>query len=241
MKLSIVVPCYNEGENVNKVLAAYDHVITRDDIEVLLVNNGSTDETAHVLERLLPQYSRFLKIVTVPVNQGYGYGILSGLRAACGEFVGWTHGDLQTPPGDVVRALEIIEKNGRASNLYVKGKRIGRPLFDQFFTFGMSIFESAYLGSRFYDINAQPNIFHKDFFATWENPPHDFALDLYVYYQARKQRLNLLRFTVPFLKRQHGTSSWNTGLKSKWKFIKRTLQFSVELKRRLNHTNVPRP
>lgn len=234
MKLSIVVPCYNEGENVAKVLAAYNTVITRSDIEVLLVNNGSTDETGTVLDRLLPEYERFLKIVTVPVNQGYGYGILSGLRAARGEFIGWTHGDLQTPPGDVVRALEIIEQNHSAPTLYLKGNRTGRPLFDQFFTFGMSIFESIYLGGRFYDINAQPNIFHRSFFATWDNPPHDFALDLYAFYLARKQNLNIIRFTVPFLARQHGTSSWNTGLKSKWKFIKRTIAFSTALKKRLS-------
>lgn len=233
MKLSIVVPCYNEGENVAKVLAAYNDVITRNDIEVLLVNNGSTDTTGQVLDDLLPRYAHFLRIVTVTENQGYGYGILTGLRAAQGEFIGWTHGDLQTPPRDVLRALEIIEKNDNQKNLYVKGNRGGRPLFDQFFTFGMNVFESIYLHGWFYDINAQPNIFHKSFFATWDNPPHDFALDLYAYYQAQKSNLTIIRFKVPFLARQHGTSSWNTGLKSKWKFIKRTISFSTALKKRL--------
>lgn len=102
MKLSIVVPCYNEAENIPKLLAAYAEVITRNDLEIILVNNGSTDETAQVLMQLLPRYESFLKVVTVPVNQGYGFGILEGLRAATGEFIGWTHGDLQTPPRDVI-------------------------------------------------------------------------------------------------------------------------------------------
>ena len=234
MRLSIIVPCYNEAENIPKLLAAYSEVITCNDLEIILVNNGSTDETAQVLTQLLPHYESFLKVVTVPVNQGYGFGILEGLRAATGEFIGWTHGDLQTPPRDVIRALSIIEENGSRPTLYVKGNRTGRPLFDEFFTIGMSIFESLYLGTKLSDINAQPNIFHKSFFARWDNPPHDFSLDLYVFYLARKQELEIIRFTVPFLKRQHGSSKWNTGILAKWKFIKRTIKFSVELKKSLS-------
>lgn len=233
MKLSIIIPCYNEGKNVDDLLQTYAKVIQRSDIEVILVNNGSTDDTGAFLLNVAPKYAHFLKVHTVPVNQGYGFGILSGLREASGEFIGWTHGDQQTPPADVLRALEIIETNNNNENLYVKGTRTGRPLFDVFFTLGMSIFETIYMGTRLYDINAQPNIFHRSFFATWDNPPHDFALDLYALYMARIQKRTIIRFTVPFLRRQHGVSSWNTGLLSKWKFIKRTLSFSVSLKRRL--------
>ncbi len=233
MKLSIVVPCYNEAANLPHLLAAYAAVITRDDIEVVLVNNGSTDTTADVLATLALHYSQFLRIVTVPVNQGYGFGILSGLRATTGQYIGWTHGDLQTPPADVVRGLDLIEASATPHNLYVKGTRVGRPLFDRFFTFGMSVFETFYLRCWLYDINAQPNIFPRSFFTAWENPPHDFSFDLYVLYTAKKANLQIKRFTVPFLARQHGHSSWNTGLKSKWKFIKRTIQFSLELKKRL--------
>ncbi len=234
MKLSIIVPCYNEAENIPKLLAAYAAVITRNDLEIILVNNGSTDETPEVLMQLLPLYESFLKVVAVPINQGYGFGILSGLRSASGEFIGWTHGDLQTPPRDVIQALTIIEENNSRPTLYVKGKRSGRPLFDEFFTVGMSIFESLYLGTKLFDINAQPNIFHKSFFASWDNPPYDFSLDLYVFYLARKQGLEIIRFTVPFLKRQHGSSKWNTGILAKWKFIKRTIKFSIELKKTLS-------
>ncbi len=232
MKLSIVVPCYNEGENIPLLLDAYAKVITRSDVEIILVNNGSTDSTGTLLEEIAPKYEQFLKVVTVPVNQGYGYGILTGLRAAEGEFIGWTHGDMQTPPKDILTALTIIEEQSN-NNIYVKGKRTGRPLFDHFFTLGMSVFETIYLKTPLFDINAQPNIFHRSFFATWENPPSDFSLDLYALYMARQQKLNLIRFTVPFLKRVHGSSKWNTGILSRWKFIKRTITFSKSLKKQL--------
>lgn len=228
MKLSIVVPCYNEEENIPLILERFDEVINRDDVEVVLVDNGSTDNSAQVLADLLPKYA-FAGTTCVEVNQGYGYGILQGLKECRGEYIGWTHADMQTDPADVLKALDIIEREKGLA--FVKGNRKGRPLFDVFFTVGMSIFESLYLHQKLYDINAQPNIFPKVFFDSWENPPYDFSLDLYALYMARKKHLRVIRFPVIFPERIHGESKWNTGIKAKWKFIKRTIDFSVRLHR----------
>ena len=82
-----------------------------------------------------------------------------------------------------------------------------------------------------WDINAQPNIFPKSFYLRWKNPPYDFSLDLYAVFMARKNKIKVIRFDVLFPKRIHGMSSWNTGLKAKWKFIKRTIDFSIKLKK----------
>lgn len=230
MKLSIVVPCYNEEENIPLILERFNDAVCGEDVEVILVDNGSTDGSAEVLSGLLPHYS-FAKTVKVPVNQGYGYGILQGLKECQGEYIGWTHADMQTDPADVIKALSLIEKE--EGLVFVKGNRKGRPFFDVFFTLGMSAFETCYLREKLYDINAQPNIFPKVFYQGWENPPHDFSLDLYALYMARKKGLKVVRFTVDFPKRVHGTSKWNTGLSAKWKFIKRTVDFSVKLKKNL--------
>ena len=232
MKLSIVVPCYNEAENIPLILERFDEVIKTDEVEVILVNNGSTDNSAEVLDELLPNYC-FARTVFVPVNQGYGYGILQGLNDAEGDYIGWTHADMQTDPADVLKALDIIN-NSEDKNIYVKGNRKGRPAFDQFFTWGMGIFETIYFKTPMDDINAQPNIFPKGFYEGWDNPPYDFSLDLFAVYTAKKAGLFVVRFPVLFPERIHGESKWNNdGLKSKWKFIKRTLQFSKKLKHRL--------
>jgi len=97
----------------------------------------------------------------------------------------------------------------------------------------MGAFESIYLGVSLNDINAQPNLFHRSFFESWQDPPHDFSLDLYAFYMARKMGLEVIRFPVVFKDRMHGHSHWNFGWKSKWKFIKRTLDYSFTLKKRL--------
>ena len=233
MKLSIIVTCYNEVKNIPLILERFGESIHRNDVEVILVDNGSTDSTAAELKQLLPEY-KFARSVTVPVNQGYGYGIMQGLKAAEGEFIGWTHADMQTDPRDVLRALAIIEKKERKKRkekIYVKGSRKGRSISDRIFTNGMSLFEYILLKAQLYDINAQPNIFHKKFFEKWKNPPHDFSLDLYAFYMARRLGLEVIRFPVLFPERIHGVSKWNTGLRSKWKFIKRTVGYSINLKR----------
>lgn len=165
MQLSIIIPCFNEEKNIPFILQSFQNVIKKEDMEVILVNNGSTDKTAELLEQLLPNYP-FARTVLVPVNQGYGYGILQGLEAAKGNFIGWTHADLQTDPADVIKAYRILERRNWDKKLYIKGNRKGRSFADQFFTVGMGIFETIYLKKRLYDVNAQPNVFSKEFYGT---------------------------------------------------------------------------
>ncbi len=229
MTVSIVVPCYNEKDNIPLILERFAQVIGDRPIEVLLVDNGSTDGSAKVLDELLPQYS-FARCVTVPVNQGYGYGIVSGLRQANGDYIGWTHADMQTDPNDVARAYDILLQDGH-QNIYLKGQRKKRPIIDQFFTVGMSFYETVYLGTPLWDINAQPNLFPKSFFDSLKVFPDDFSLDLYMYYMARERDLTIKRFDVLFTARIHGQSKWNDQtFKAKQKFIKRTLEFSKGVK-----------
>jgi len=228
MKFSLIIPCYNEAANLPLLLDRCKEVAHRPGVEVILVDNGSTDNSPEILVSLLSQYPG-CRSVRVEKNQGYGFGILTGLRAATGDILGWTHADMQTDPQDALRCLEYFKKLG--PNCFVKGRRYGRPLGDVAFTIGMSFFETLLLGKPLCDINAQPTMFSRQFFETWYEPPHDFSLDLYAYYQAHLAGLDIHRFPVFFGKRAYGVSHWNENWSAKWKYIRRTLSFSVQLKR----------
>lgn len=228
MKLSLVIPCYNEEANLPLLIPRCAEIAKTGDIEVILVDNGSVDNTPRLLAELLPN-APGCRSVRVEKNQGYGFGILSGLNAARGELLGWIHADMQTDPLDAQRGLELFKRYG--SNIFVKGRRHGRPVSDVFFTVGMSFFETILLGRSMWDINAQPTLFSRHFFETWHEPPHDFSLDLYVYYQAKHAGLPVHRFPVHFGRRAHGVSSWNVNWAAKRKFISRTASFSLELRR----------
>jgi glycosyltransferase involved in cell wall biosynthesis len=229
--LSLVIPCYDEATTlpllIQRLEAAYGGT---NDVEIVLVDNGSSDDTPQIIAALAGH--RFIRSVRVEVNQGYGFGILAGLRAARGRFLGWTHGDMQADPGDALRALDIIRAPDSA-NVYAKGRRFGRPLADVVFTIGMSLFETVLLRTRLWDINAQPNVFPRSFFEQIaDHAPHDFSLDLYFYYAARRHGLEIVRFPVRFGERLAGVSHWNVNWGAKRKFIERTMSFSFELRKR---------
>ncbi len=227
MKFSLVIPCYNEAANLSLLLDRCRALASRPGIEVVLVDNGSTDNTPQLLADLLPGYPG-CRSVRVEWNQGYGFGILAGLAACEGEILGWTHADMQTDPQDTLRGLALFEQHGDA--IFVKGRRYGRPLADQLFTIGMSGFETLLLRTPLWDINAQPTMFTRRFFDTWRDAPYDFSLDLFAYYRARKAGLQVHRFPVRFGERAHGVSHWNVNWAAKRKFIRRTIDFSLQLK-----------
>jgi len=237
LKLSLVIPCYNEAENIPLLLEELEKILKESEeknIEVILVDNNSRDNTKEVLTNLLPKYN-FARTVFQPLA-GYGAAIQKGLESAEGEFICWTHADLQTSPKDVLIALKLIQDKEQILDplkTYVKGQRYGRPLSDRFFTFGMSIYESIILKTKLYDINAQPNLFHRSFLNLMKDPPTDFLLDLYAYYIAKTNNYKIIKFPVYFGTRVHGHSAWNFGFKSRVKLIKRTINFSKKLKKRL--------
>jgi glycosyltransferase involved in cell wall biosynthesis len=231
MKLSLIIPCYNESENIPVIFDKCLKLIDNGVFEVILVDNGSTDESNKVIKSLTKNYSS-IRSIRVPVNLGYGYGILQGLEAANGDILSWTHADLQTDPADIVVGIQLFEKYG--NDIFVKGRRYGRPIKEIIFTVGMSIFESLLLREPLWDINAQPTMFSRSFYQSWKQPPHDFSLDLYAYYLAKIKRIKTYRFLVYFGQRAKGVSSWNVGVVSKLKFIFRTLKYSLELKKKFN-------
>ena len=231
MKLSLVIPCYNEAANLPLLLERCKELAARPDVEVVLVDNGSTDSTTEVLQNLLPKYPG-CRSIRVEKNQGYGFGIVSGLKAAEGRVLGWTHADMQTDPQDALLGLELFEKYG--DDIFVKGRRYGRPFMDVVFTVSMSVFETILLARPMWDINAQPTMFSRSFFESWTAPPEDFSLDLYAYYQAHRCGLKVHRFPVRFGERAHGVSHWNVNWAAKRKFIRRTVDFSLQLKKKIS-------
>jgi len=231
-ELSVVVPCYNEEKNLPLIVEQFTDLAAENvDIRVRLVDNGSTDNSAEVMAELAEERD-FLSTTTVDQNRGYGYGIRRGLEEAEGEFLCWTHADMQTDPADTIRAYELIQVQMDPKSCYVKGNRKGRPFVDRLFTKGMSLFETILMGTQLRDINAQPNLFHRSFLTRIDDPPDGFSFDLYFYYMAKRLGYEIIRFDVDFSEREYEEAKGGTTLRGKWKLTKRTLGYSLELKRR---------
>jgi glycosyltransferase involved in cell wall biosynthesis len=93
-----------------------------DDHEVIVVNDGSRDDTAEVLKTLQTRYAPCLRIVTHPVNRGYGAALRSGFEAATKDLIFYTDGDGQY---DVRELPKLIERMGTDVGL-VNGFKLQR-------------------------------------------------------------------------------------------------------------------
>jgi glycosyltransferase involved in cell wall biosynthesis len=234
--VSVVVPCYNEAGNIPLIIERFSAVIENcPDLEVVLVNNGSSDDSASVIQQQLEQCEPLLRdhfvIVNVPVNKGYGYGIMQGLHAASGDVLSWTHADMQTDPADINVAYQKIAASDYSCCL-IKGKRKNRNIMDELFTSGMQLFVAVTLGVNINDINAQPKMFHRSFYDKYlkEDAPDDFSLDLYLLYMAKINGYKILEIPVYFAKRLHGEAKGGGSWKTKFKLIQRTVKYILKLK-----------
>jgi undecaprenyl-phosphate 4-deoxy-4-formamido-L-arabinose transferase len=110
-EVSIVVPFYNEAENVEALHARLLPVIeqSRKSFEILYVDDGSTDGTTDLLRRLRARDSR-IRVIIFNRNYGQHAAISAGLDRARGEVVVTLDGDLQNPPEEIPKLLDKIEE-----------------------------------------------------------------------------------------------------------------------------------
>ena len=235
INVSIVLPCYNESGNMSTILEKSFKLLGQfQDYEIILVNNGSTDDTDSILDNIEKDKCSRLKIIKIDKNIGYGHGITSGLNAASGNIFCWTHADNQTDLFDVPRGIEIL---GNCDNqTAIKGKRKGRGLLDRFFTYGMQLFVKLYLGVHLDDINAQPKIIYKHTYQQLikYDAPIDFSLDLFLLYKLVKHNIKIKEIDVDFSERLHGEAKGGGTLKSKLSLTIRTFKYILQLKKTLN-------
>jgi glycosyltransferase involved in cell wall biosynthesis len=118
--LSIFFPAYNDAPSlpglIEKTFATLDaHVV---DYEVIVINDGSWDNTGEVLEKLRQQYAPHMRVITHPKNRGYGGALRSGFAAAIKDWVFYTDGDGQYDPTEIPRLLDLVRPDTGLVNGY---------------------------------------------------------------------------------------------------------------------------
>ena len=229
--LTIIIPCFNEEKNINKLLERIDEILDKYSfLNVILVDNGSNDSTSKKIKDNIIYKNNKFKLVLVKKNIGYGYGILTGLKASNTEYLSWTHADMQTDIEDIPKSFLLYKDKLHSKKFIIKGRRKNRNKFDSFFTFCMSIISSILTFLVINDVNAQPKIFHRNFYEKLNNPPYDFMLDLYLVIKAKKLNYLILEYPVYFSERKFGTAKGGGSLKGKIILSYKTLIYLIGLR-----------
>ena len=228
---SIVLPCYNEGENIESLLNEISKLIKlRDDLEIIIVENGSTDNSLIKIKNHPIYNNSSIVLVEIKKNLGYGYGIMKGLNKSTGKYIGWCHADLQNNLTEIYDAFKKNLNTLEKTNSILKGKRLNRGMIDNFFTIGMSMLVSILFKCKLTDINAQPKIFPRNFLSLLNESPADFSLDLYLLLTAKLNKYKILEYPFIVYKRIAGKAKGGGSLLTKFNLTLRTLNYIYKLK-----------
>jgi glycosyltransferase involved in cell wall biosynthesis len=109
--ISVFFPCFNEQATVEPLTRKSISVLEKltDDFEVIIVNDGSTDDTAGIADRLAGEIPQ-VRVIHHPGNLGYGLALQSGFRAATKELIFYTDGDSQFNVAELTDILPLIDR-----------------------------------------------------------------------------------------------------------------------------------
>jgi glycosyltransferase involved in cell wall biosynthesis len=159
--LSVVLPAHNEEANIAGTVSQTIHTLQQwvQELEIIVVNDGSTDETGSILASLQQQDTR-IRVVTHPVNQGYGAALASGFEAASKELVFFMDSDGQFDITDI-QSFFLYIKNYDA----VIGYRVKRQdsAMRKLNAWGWKMLVGLILGVHVRDVDCAFKLYHADF------------------------------------------------------------------------------
>lgn len=229
--VSFVMPCYNEegmvGFTIPRLVAAFERAGHR--LQLVAVDNGSTDQTGAALERLREQYPA-VEPTRVAVNRGYGFGVLHGLRFCGAPWIGIIPADGQVDAEDVVRLYEAAH----ATNGWIVAKVRRRFRLDGIARKVVSVSYNVFarvlwprLGSI--DLNGSPKLLPRELLERLELRSHDWLLDPEILIKAHYLGARVLEFNV--FGRMRGNGLSHVRATTVWQFFVALLRlrFSREL------------
>ena len=109
MKLSIVIPVYNGAKTIQKLVSETKDVLLAYDVEIILVNDGSADNSEQVCESIANTQSGVISI-SLRKNFGEHNAVMCGLNYVTGDYAAIIDDDFQNPPSEIIKLLEEAEK-----------------------------------------------------------------------------------------------------------------------------------
>lgn len=208
MKLSLVVPCYNEAENVaafqDAVIQAFDGCGY--DYELVFVDDGSRDATLHELRKLHKAQLCPVKVVSFSRNFGKEAALYAGLKHTTGDYVSLIDADLQQRPEIVRNMVSILEEKPEYDVVAAYQDRRGEGKV-------LSFFKKSFYAiiNKLSDINLRSDASD---FRTFRRSVADSIISMGEYHRFTKGIFAWVGYNTHFIpyvaeERAAGTSKWN--------------------------------
>lgn len=206
-ELSLIVPCYNEAQNVDAFYERCLEVFDPDAFEVVFVNDGSKDDTYKKLQQLHEKYSNVL-VINFSRNFGKESAIYAGLHYATGTYLSIIDADLQQDPKIVKNMTEILEEKPEVDVVaaYQKERHEGKFMGwckDHFYRFI----------NRLSEVDLRENASD---FRTFRRNVQEALLDMPEYFRFSKGLFSWVGFETEYIpyeaaERFAGTTKWSFG------------------------------
>ena len=148
MKISLIIPCYNEELNIQKGVLDKIGNFTKNDSdfsEVLIVDDGSIDSSKKIIkEKYLPQFPKF-KLIENP-HQGKAFTVITGIKKAKSDYVMFSDMDLATPIEESKKLIKEISKGYQIIIGSRNSKRSGAPILRQLMAVGFIFIRNFLIG-----------------------------------------------------------------------------------------------
>ncbi len=223
--VSLVMPCYNEEACVRQTASELVKTFAAKNIplQLVLVDNGSRDRTGEIIDELIAQGLPITR-TTVPINLGYGQGIIEGLKQCTAPLVGYLCADGQVAAEEAVKTYE----QARVATCPVLAKvrrrfrkdSWRRKLVSIVYNLGLPVV-FGWLGSI--DLNASPKILPRESLLAMKLESKDWFLDPEVMIKAKYLGLQILEHDVEGLLRSGGKS--NVRYSTCLQFVKNILRY----------------
>lgn len=214
MKFSLIIPLWNEGNNVTELIRiiADSELLQQGMNELILVNNGSSDNTGELVDEAANRYP-WITSVHLNQNQNYGGGVYEGFKRARTDILCYIPGDLQVMPEDVIKVYQAFCSNpALKSQLFVKGQRTIRhdPIQTQIISRIYTFLANIILDLHVNDVNGLPKMFHRNLVdLVPAERMKTFVFDSQILSLARMHNWVIEEIPVTFHSRREGVSSWS--------------------------------
>ena len=160
MKLSVIIPIYNEEESLDNLFKELSDLFTDESgTEIIFINDGSTDQTLSILEHKIKNYSRW-KILNLYRNYGKSVALQAGFDTAKGEIIATMDADLQDNPKEIYRLIDELNKGYDVVSGWKKSRKdpFEKKVASKFFNFFVKIFS----GLTIHDSNCGIKVFKRE-------------------------------------------------------------------------------